>query len=236
MGSFRLFRFFGIDIRAHISFLFLPLFFGLLYGRDHGVAVGLRAFVLIILIFACVLGHELSHSLAARVYGIRVPHITFYAMGGVASMQRIPRKPSQEIIISLVGPFFNFALAAILYFPFLGLLGRETLMSPSLDSWPGTWANLFWVNPVLGAFNLLPAFPMDGGRIFRALLSMRVGRGKATQISAFLGHIFAILFFILGIWYRHWMLLLVGLYIFQAASRENLQTKLEEPMGYEPRN
>jgi Zn-dependent protease len=149
-------------------------------------------------------------------------------MGGVASMMSIPKDPWKEFSISVVGPFFNFALAAILYFPMLHILGRENMFSPSLESWPRTFANVFWVNPVLGAFNLIPAFPMDGGRIFRSLLSLRLNYIRATRISVILGQFFAILFFLLGVWKNHWMLVLVGFYVYFAASGEMRRTLRED--------
>ena len=135
-------------------------------------------------------------------------------------MNRIPRDPNQEFLISIVGPLFNFALAALLFYPMQAALGRANLFSPSLESWPRTFANLFWTNIVLGLFNLVPAFPMDGGRIFRSFLARFMNYVTATRISVFLGRFFAILFFLLGLWKRHWMLSLVGVYVFFSASRE----------------
>lgn len=219
MKSFRFCRLWQIDIKAHWTFAFLPLFFGFYYGAHYGIEVGLRAFSLIMLIFACVLGHELTHSVVARRYGIRVPEIVLYPMGGVASMDRVPRCPAQEFRIAVVGPFFNFALAGIFYFPFHHWLGPD-LFSPSLASWPQTWANVFWANLVLGVFNLIPAFPMDGGRLLRSFLARTMDYARATQISANLGILFAILFSLFGIWKHQWMLVLVGAYVAMAAAEE----------------
>lgn len=231
MRSFRLFRLFGIDIKVHITFLILPLFFAFMYGKDYGWETGLRAFVLILLIFLCVLGHELSHSLKAKSLGIQVPEINLYLIGGIASMQRIPREPDQEFAISVVGPLFNFALALLLYYPFVWAIGRQDLFSPSLSSWPRMLANVYWTNPVLGAFNLIPAFPMDGGRILRSFLARRMSYLKATGISVILGKIFAILFALLGLWRRHWMLVLIALFVFSSASNEKLQVARQEISG-----
>ncbi len=227
-NSYRLFRIFGINIKIHATFLLLPLFLGFLYTRDYGWEVGLRAFTLVLLVFVFVLAHELSHSLRAKKYGIRVPEITLYPIGGVASMQRIPREPWQEFTISIVGPLSNFVMALVLYFPLYIILGRENLFSPSLESWPRTFANLFWINPVLGIFNLIPAFPMDGGRILRAILAKRMNYLNATRISVYIGHIFAILFVLLGIWTKHWMLILIALFIYLAASNEEKMVLYEE--------
>ena len=225
----------GIQIRIDRTFWLLPIGLSLWTAKDEGPAAALRMFVLVLCVFLCVLGHELSHSLRALSLGIRVPVITLYPMGGVASMARIPKDPLQELSIAIVGPLFNFALAAALYFPLLQVLGRENLFSPSLESWPRTFANVFWVNPVLGAFNLIPAFPMDGGRIFRSLLAFKLKYVTATRISVFLGQFFAILFFLLGVWKHHWMLVLVGFYVYFSASKEMKQA-LREVTEVSPNN
>ena len=210
----------GIQVRIDRSFWLLPLFLSAWTAKDLGALARVRMFVVVLLVFLCVLGHEFSHSLVAQRLGFRVPLITLYPIGGVASMQRIPRDPNQEFLISVVGPLFNFALAALLYFPLKAVLGRDNLFSPSLESWPQTFANLFWVNPVLGLFNLVPAFPMDGGRILRSFLARFTNYVTATRISVFLGRFFAILFFLLGLWKHHGLLSLVGVYVFFSASRE----------------
>lgn len=223
----RLFVLSGIEARVDRTFWILPVFFALWVGFQSGPATGLRMFALILGVFLCVLGHEFTHGLCAQRFGIRVPSITLYPMGGVASMMRIPKEPWREFTISAVGPLFNFGLAALLYFPLLALIGREDLFSPSLESWPRTLANVFWANPLLGAFNLIPAFPMDGGRMLRSILALRMRYAAATRVSAFLGKVFAIIFILLGLWKNQWMLPLVGLYVYFAASNELRQVMNE---------
>ncbi len=198
----------------------MPIALSLWHAKDYGVQVGFHVFVLVLLIFVCVIGHEFSHSLVAQRFGIAVPHITLYTMGGIATMARIPRDPKQEFLISLAGPLFNFTLAAVLFFPFRHMFGIQTLMNPSLDEWSGVWVNAFWANPILGLFNLIPAFPMDGGRLLRAVLASKLSYLRATRISVLCGRFFAILFFLLGVWKHHWMLVLVAVYVFKAASDE----------------
>jgi len=227
-SSFRIGRIYGIDLKIHSTFFIFPAFFAFLYGKDYGPSVGLRAFVLVLLVFTCVLAHELTHSLAAKAFHIDTPEITLYPIGGIASLQRIPKKPKQEFLIAIAGPLFNFILTIVLFLPLYFALGEKNLFSPSLDSWPRMIANLFWINPVLGLFNLIPAFPMDGGRILRAFLASRVGYFKATRISVFLGSLFAIMFIIFGIWKRHWMLTLIGVFIHVAASNEKERLFYEE--------
>lgn len=173
-----------------------------------------------LLVFVCVLGHEFAHSLQAKKLGIDVPEITLYPIGGIASMHHIPRDPKQEFLITIVGPLFNFLLTLILFPPFYLWLGPANLFSPSLDTWPRTFANVFWINPVLGLFNLIPAFPMDGGRIFRSILARFMRYSLATRISVYFGYFFAILFFLLGIFWKNGMLALIAGFIYLSASRE----------------
>jgi len=215
----RFFSVSGIRIEIHRSFWALPILLSVWTARESGLDSGVRMFALVLCVFLCVLGHELTHSLRALKFGIRTPVITLYPMGGVASMERIPREPWREFSIAAVGPLFNFALAALLYFPMRAWLGND-LFSPGLESWPRVAANVFWVNPVLGAFNLIPAFPMDGGRMLRALLSFKMKYASATRVAVILGCFFAIIFVILGVWKKYWMLGLVGLYVFFAALKE----------------
>lgn len=234
--ALRVLKIFGIRIDIHPTFFLLPLGFGLFYAKDYGWEIGLRIAVLIFLVFVCVLGHELTHSLKAMSFGIRVPVITLYPMGGVASLQRIPRDPKQEFSIAVVGPLFNFALAALLFFPFYFWMGKKDLFSPSLDTWPRTFANLFWMNPILGAFNLIPAFPMDGGRIFRSFLARWMDYAKATRISVFLGYIFAILFALLALVWKNLLLLLVAAFVLISATREKNQVLREEALAKRLKN
>ena len=232
--SLRIARLFDIDIRIHVTFFLLPIIVGGFYFHQYGFLVGLRAFFLIPALFVCVLGHELCHSLVAKRFAVRVPEITLYFIGGVASMHRIPRQPKKEFLIAVVGPLFNFALAAAVYFPLYFWLGPENLYRPSLDSWPGTLANLFWINPLLGLFNLVPAFPMDGGRMLRSGLAFRMDYLKATRISVYLGHGFAILFLLLGLWERHWMLVFIAFFVYAGASDELRMVTRSYPVDKTP--
>lgn len=226
-SSFQLCRLFGIEIRIHFAFLLVPLFFGWVYAKNDGLAAGLRAGVLVLSVFTLVVAHELSHSLAAKSYGIRTQRITLYPIGGIASMYRIPRVPWQELLVATAGPFLNFALAAIFFFPLRNGLGQDVFFSPSLDSWKSVLANLYWANLILGVFNMIPAFPMDGGRILRSALALRINYLSATQISVILGKIFAILFAISAVYFHHWMLLLIGIFVFISASNEMTQVRHE---------
>lgn len=218
-GSFRLVRAFGIAINIHITFLVLPFLF-LYYG--------LRGLFFILFVFLCVTLHELSHSIVARKFGIVVKEITLLPIGGLASMTSFPEKPSQEFLISISGPMFNIVFAAILYFPLLFLIGDEALFSPSLATWPQTIAQGFWINLILAGFNLLPAFPMDGGRVLRSLLARKMDYRKATSIAVNIGHIFALLFGYFGLIHGHIILMLIAVFIYMAASAEEAQVDVRE--------
>lgn len=218
-GSFRLLRAFDIDINIHITFLVLPFLF-LYYG--------LRGLFFILFVFLCVTLHELTHSLVARRFGITVKEITLLPIGGLASMTSFPEKPSHEFLISISGPLFNIAFAAILYLPLLHIIGPQALFAPSLRTWPQTFAQGFWINLTLAAFNLLPAFPMDGGRVLRSLLARQMDYRRATSIAVNIGHIFALLFGYLGLIQGNVFLLLIAVFIYMAASTEETQVDVRE--------
>jgi Zn-dependent protease len=162
MGGIRLGRFFGIPVRINYSFLFLLLIF--LFWQ------GLTGVLLMLVTFASVLVHELGHALVARRLRVPIIGIDLHFFGGAAKMARMPSSPKEEILIAAAGPVVSFAIALF------GLLLH-------LVSGLSAFAYLGAINLILGGFNLLPALPMDGGRIFRAILSRRLGRLRATEIS-----------------------------------------------------
>lgn len=227
-GTFRLARVFGIDIDIHITFFLLLGFFFILMGP--------KGLFLIIGIFFFVTIHELCHSLAAAHFGIKVKKITLLPIGGIAAMPEIPQKPYQELVISLAGPLSNMIIVLLFYFPLRSLLGHETLMYPLLvitgqAEYTGhfnMFAHIYWINLVLAVFNMIPAFPMDGGRVLRALLSFRMDRKAATKVAVRLGHIFALLFAYFGIVYGHIFLLIIAVFIYMAASGEGMQVMVQE--------
>jgi len=211
-GSIKLFRVFGIDINIHITFLLLILL--VLPG-------GMRRVCLVLAIFCCVTMHELCHSLMAKRFGIKVHEITLLPIGGVASMSKMPDKPSQELAVSIAGPLSNLAIIVIFYYPLKMLLGPDVLFHPlSTATWPLTAAYAYWVNLILAGFNLLPAFPMDGGRILRAALASKLGMKKATRIAVSLGHIFALAFAYFGLVQFNLILVMIAVFIYIAASLE----------------
>ncbi|HNX90717.1 MAG TPA: site-2 protease family protein [Candidatus Omnitrophota bacterium] len=227
-NSYKLIRVFGIDVEIHITFLLLLLFFF--------VVMGIRGVALILGVFFFVTVHELCHSIAAVRFGIKVRRIVLLPIGGVASMSELPKTPFQELIITLAGPLSNLAVIAIFYYPLKMLLGYDNLMYPFwviFGNAPYTanasiLAHVYWLNLVLAGFNLIPAFPMDGGRVLRAILTYKMGYKRATEIAVNLGHIFALFFAYLGIVHGHLFLLIIAVFIYMAASSEGLQVDVRE--------
>lgn len=222
-NSLRLFRVFGISINIHISFLLLFIIFW---------PGGIRWAVVVAGVFAFVTMHEICHSLVARAFGIRVREITLLPIGGVASMDSMPEKPYQEFLISIAGPLFNLAVVAIFFYPMRYLLGDEVLFARPLSAatWPLAASYLYWINLMLALFNLLPAFPMDGGRVVRSILASRMGNLKATRIAALMGHVFAVIFVYLGITRGSIILVAIAIFIYLAASNEMEQAELKEAL------
>ena len=221
-GSIRLFKIFDISINIHVTFLLLLLLF---------LSGGLKWLFLIVAIFCFVTLHELCHSLVAKHYGIQVREITLLPIGGIASMTKIPDRPSQEFFISIAGPLFNILVVVALFYPLRYILGPDVLFHPlSTQSWPLTIAHIYWINLILAAFNLIPAFPMDGGRVLRALLAAKIGYQKATKIAVNFGHIFALFFAYLGITRLNLVLIAIAIFIYMAASSEELQVDIKETL------
>ena len=221
-GSFKVGRAFGIDIKIHWTFLLLLVFFAFLGYRDSGSAVGaLVTAAVVVVLFFCVLLHEFGHSLVAQRLGLEVPDITLLPIGGLARLKRLPDRPIDEVKIAIAGPLVNFVLAPL----FLGvalLLGTDLSgVSGGLvgvDSLGGAFAVLALLNFVLAVFNLIPAFPMDGGRVLRGLLAIRLGPVRATDISSGVGQFFGIVF------------ILIGLFILLGAGGESQMVRQREMM------
>lgn len=221
-SAFRLFTVFGININLHFTFPLLILLV---------IPGGIKRVVLVIAIFGFVTMHELCHALMARRFGIKVHEITLLPIGGVASMSKVPDKPLQEFAVSIAGPLSNLAVIAIFYYPLKILLGAGALFHPlSTATWPLTVAYAYWINLILAIFNLLPAFPMDGGRLFRALLASRLGMLRATKIAVMVGHVFALGFAYLGLVQLNIILIAIAVFIYMAASSEELQVGVKEAL------
>jgi Zn-dependent protease len=212
----------GIDVYVHATFLLIFLVFP---GVFAGGALSPLNVLLVLSVFGCVLLHELGHALMARRFGIRTHDITLYPIGGVARLERMPRAPGAELLIALAGPAVNFALAAVLL-PLLFLGGAEL----STASIVGVFLeSLLSVNLILGLFNLIPAFPMDGGRVLRALLSAGMGRVQATIIAARVGRVLAVCFgAAVLVWTHNPIHIALAAFIYFAAQAEEAQVRSEE--------
>jgi Zn-dependent protease len=214
--SWKIGRVAGIDLFVHPTFLLVLFFPGVLSG-------GATSLLIVLSLFGCVLLHELGHALMARRFGIETVNITLYPIGGIARLQRIPRAPGAELLITLAGPAVNFVLAFL--FAMLGALDGVTGAGSSLGLF---FEQLMVVNLVLGVFNLVPAFPMDGGRILRALLSGWLGRVQATIVAARFGRTLAVLFGIYSLVSLNLFQVALAAFIYFAASSEEAQVLFEE--------
>jgi Zn-dependent protease/predicted transcriptional regulator len=215
--SFPVGSLFGIRIELHITFLlfigWVALSQGLLTGRPERALSGVA---LLLLIFACVVLHELGHALVARRFGIRTRDIVLLPIGGVARLERMPDKPSQEVLVAIAGPLVNVAIALVLWAALVAL--RQPF---DIQNFRGSMLEtLLAINVFMVVFNLIPAFPMDGGRVLRALLAMRLPFVRATRIASAIGQGIALLFGVIGFFYNP-MLMFVALFVFLAAGEEH---------------
>lgn len=228
LGSIR-----GIAIKMHFTFPLILLWAAFEWGAgpDGGLGRALFGALLISILFVCVVLHELGHSLAAMRYGIPVQDITLLPIGGVAQLRAMPDAPRQELVIALAGPLVNVAIAVLL-FPIVGLLARDLTRYGIWHLLTGVGLGsmvlyIFVANISLVIFNLIPAFPMDGGRVLRALLALRLDYGWATQIAVRLGQVLAVGFAILGL-FQNPLLILVALFVFISASAELQRVALRD--------
>jgi Zn-dependent protease len=218
-------RFGGTAVKVHVTFLLLLAWIGFSAWQQQGAAAALDSVVFIVLLFACVVLHEFGHIFVARHFGIATPEVTLLPIGGVASMQSLPEKPAQELAIAIAGPLVNFAIAIVL----LLLVGQinsadfARLDNPHVS----LLARLAAANVFLAVFNLVPAFPMDGGRVLRALLAMKFGRPRATQIAATIGQAFAFVLGFLGL-FGNPLLIFIAIFVYVAAAGEAQMTAFHE--------
>ncbi len=217
--SWKLGRYVGIDVYVHATFLLVIGFIGVNYWLTGGGVTAMVEGVLFTLaLFGCVLLHEYGHALAARRFGIPTRDITLYPIGGVARLERMPEQPLQELWVALAGPAVNVVIAGGL---FLWLTLTNTLVPLSqLGITEGsTLERLMTVNLSLVVFNLIPAFPMDGGRVLRALLATRLDYTRATQIAALLGQGIALIFGFVGL-FNNPSLLFIAFFVWIGAAQE----------------
>ncbi|WP_407355171.1 CBS domain-containing protein [Methanolobus sp. WCC5] len=229
--SFKIGSIMGIPIKLHITFLLILPVFALVFATnpqpygfaDIGSTTMNYALSLLttILLFGCILLHELGHSYIAKSYGVEIKDITLLLFGGVSSMEEIPREPSQELKMAFAGPLVSLIIG-------FGLLGLNIVTVNIMPSYENTSVYLMvgilaTINIILALFNLLPAFPMDGGRILRAWYAKRMNYVKATHYAAYIGKMFAFFMAIIGLFFNAW-LILIALFVYIGASEEDKST------------
>ncbi len=233
--SFALGRYLGIELKVHWTFLLLLAFFGALGLARTGSLLGTVLMAgLILLLFAFVVLHEYGHALVARRLGYEVEDIVILPLGGMARLKTFPERAMDELKIAIAGPPVNLVLAAVFYGAAYAGYGISPFAVPEPRTVEGSagyfLSYLGLVNLVLAAFNLLPAFPMDGGRVLRAFLSTRMGRVRATDLAATVGQAFAVLFFVFGLLSLNIVLTLIAVFIFLAAGDEAQAMRQRELM------
>ena len=218
--SFPIGNLFGSELRVHATFFLLLAWIGLAAWSEEGPAAAAVNVLFILALFFCVVAHEFGHALMARRFGIRTPDITLLPIGGMARLERMPKDPVQEIWVAVAGPAVNIVIWAVLVL----LLGLGPGL-PALDETDLAGSNFFAqlaaINLMLVLFNMIPAFPMDGGRVFRALLSLKMGRARATAIAAGTGQAVAMGFALMGFLGGNLLLILIAIFIFFAATAES---------------
>ncbi|MBW8269541.1 site-2 protease family protein [Caldovatus aquaticus] len=215
----------GTVIRLHLTFLLFLLWIGAAHYAEGGWGAALEGVVFMALLFVCVALHEFGHIFAARRYGVQTPEIILLPIGGVARLERIPEQPGQELVVALAGPAVSLAIALALWLVLGGFVpeGSVEVQRPGVD----LLARLALVNAFLAAFNLIPAFPMDGGRVLRALLAYRMGYGRATQIAASVGQALAVGLGILGL-FGNPILVFIALFVWFGAAGEAHAAQLRD--------
>jgi len=233
-GSFKIGRAFGIDVKVHWTFFLLLAFFGYVGFRDSGSAASALVTIgIVVALFFCVLLHEYGHSLVAQRLGSEVQDITLLPIGGLARMKTLPERPIDEVKVAVAGPLVNVVLAPVFFglaLLFGGSLSVPTNILAGVDSLGQAFAYLGVINVALVVFNMIPAFPMDGGRVLRGLLATRLGPVRATEISSTVGQAFAILFIVFGFLSNNFLLALVGFFVFLGASGESQMVRQREQM------
>lgn len=243
-GAFQIAKFFGIPVQVHWTFvlIFVYVFYEGMGNSMSWLEMG-WIMVFVLALFVCVVLHEFGHALTARRFGVDTRDIILSPIGGVARLDRLPEQPMHEFLVAIAGPLVNIAIGVVL--SFVPLVSSEESRQNFVNFFMQAFypqSNFFVSDPspfqyfifglvalniVLAIFNLLPAFPMDGGRVLRALLSLRLGRLRATRIAVFIGQLIAVLLVAYGLWNYHYITALIGLFVFVTAANEYRMAKLD---------
>ncbi len=210
---------FGIDILLHWSFFFLPLLVGW-FAWYHGQPLSTTAvwMVLLVVVLFSVLLHELGHALTAEKLGIPIIDIMLTPICGLARLERAPARPWDEVLVALAGPLANLGAASLLAI-LIWIRGESFSIDPKMIN-DSLWLTLLWINLCLFAINLLPIFPMDGGRILRAFLAMAMDNSRATKVAARLGQIMSVLAIAAGVYWQIVALVVIGIFLIATAEQE----------------
>lgn len=228
--STKIATFAGIDVHVHTTFLMLIAWVAFAHWRTgHSVAAALEGVAFVLALFACVVLHEFGHALMARRFGIRTRDITLLPIGGVARLERMPDDPRQELWVALAGPAVNVVIAAALFAVLRTTGALAPLNTLAVASGPFL-ERLMVVNVLLVGFNMLPAFPMDGGRVLRAMLAIRMDYTRATQTAANVGQGMALLFGVLGLFFNPF-LMIIALFVWIGAGQEAAMTQMKAALG-----
>jgi Zn-dependent protease len=236
--SLRVVRVSGIDIRVHATFVLILLLGAVQWGVPYGVSGALFGIFFMLALFACVALHELGHSLVAQRFGVSVREILLLPIGGVARLSREPSRPVHELLIAIAGPLVNVVLAILLFGAVIAGWGaawfsdggfvQAVFGAPTLAT---LVASLLLSNVALAVFNMIPALPMDGGRVFRALLAMVLGKLRATLIAATVGQVMAAALALYGLMSQNVILVLIGAFVFFGASQERAGARAAERLS-----
>jgi Zn-dependent protease/CBS domain-containing protein len=223
--SLPIFRIAGIQLRIHVTFVLLIAWLAFGYYAQGGSPAAAEGVIFVLLLFLCVVLHEFGHALAAKAFGINTPDITLLPIGGVARLERMPEEPKQELLIAVAGPAVNVVIALGLFVA--GGSFINPFVNPAAPERVGLVSQLLIINVLLVAFNLLPAFPMDGGRVLRALLATRMSYARATQIAATVGQGFAFVFGFIGLIWNPF-LIFIALFVYIGASQEAALAQMKD--------
>jgi Zn-dependent protease/CBS domain-containing protein len=219
----------GTAVRMHITFALLLVWVWLAHYRMGGAPAAWEGIAFILSVFACVVLHEFGHIAVARYFGIKTPDITLLPIGGVARLERMPEEPYQELLIAIAGPLVNVAIAGLIVLVLGTSVGVEQIVKVD-DPGIGFLTRLAGVNIFLVFFNMIPAFPMDGGRVLRAALASRLTWSRATQIAAATGQGLAFVFVFAGLFYNP-LLIFIGIFVYLAAATEAQNAQIREVSG-----
>jgi Zn-dependent protease/CBS domain-containing protein len=236
--SIPLFKVKGIQIKVHLTFVLILIWAAYHWGVSlgQGTAGAVYGMVVITLLFACVIIHELAHSLVAMRFGVKVEGITLLPIGGISQMEEMPKKPKEELVMALAGPMTNVVIAALLLAVAIplelhaGVSAAELERVMSSPTWPGLVSYLAMANIFLAVFNLLPAYPMDGGRVLRAFLALRMDHAKATVWAVRIGQGMAWAFGLAGALTGAWMLVIIAVFIYIGAGQEGRMVEIKDAL------